>query len=158
MAYVTLDQLRQFAANPSHEMPGEDQYNAILKPDNFDLTPEQRAVYKEHVQKPFEMLMGHWIPLNKALGQGRAPAALLDQAAFVSAGMPDMSNPSQVRNYGHLMDMVNEGMDIAAPSDEDINGFVKRANEGQKDIKRRTVFAYSCNWEVLDLSLSAERL
>lgn len=112
-------------------MPGAEHYRSILHPDQFDLGPDERAAYKNSVHEPFETLMARWLPLNKALDEGRVPAALLKQAAFVSGGMPDMSKPSQVRHYGHLMDLINEGLDPTSPSDEHLNEFVKRANEGR---------------------------
>lgn len=114
-------------AQEQYEVPGPHHYQAVLNPDDHDLSPAQHEAYRSTVHEPFGQLMAHWLPLNKALRAGRVPLALVKQAAFASAAMPDMSQPAQVRHYGHLMDMVNEGMDPASPSDEHVGEFARRA-------------------------------
>lgn len=111
-----------------YEMPGAQHYDACLHPHDYD---QDHEAITSTVHDPFDQFMANWLPLNRAIKDGRAPRALLNQAAFVSSVMPDMSNPTQLRHYGHLMDLTNEGLDPVTPSPDHVNEFIRRANGGE---------------------------
>lgn len=104
-------------------------YMSILQPDDYEIDDDQRDLYRSTVHEPFERAMAHWMPLNRALGEGRLPQSIMRKAVLFSAMSPNTSVPMQERHYGHLMDMINDGtLDVDKPiGAQQVSEFVKRA-------------------------------
>lgn len=115
----------------SWAVPDEHHYQAVLDPDHPDLTPDEREVYQRAIHSPFERLMHRWLPLNRAVSQGRTPPALARFAGMVAAVTPDLANPVQARNHGHLMDMLGAGLDPYQPDRALVDELVRRCQGGE---------------------------
>lgn len=104
-------------------------YMSILEPHSYDIGDDERELYHQSVHEPFERAMSHWLPLNRALADGRLPQSIMRKAVLFSAMSPNTGVPLQERHYGHLMDMINDGqLDLnRSITGKQVSEFVKRA-------------------------------
>ncbi len=110
-------------------IPNDEKYLSILHPDAYDITDEKRALYKRTVHEPWERAMSNWMELNKQVREGKVPRSIIKLAGLFSAMSPNTGVPLQERHWGHVMDMLHEGvMNIDQPVTEDhIKEFSRRA-------------------------------
>lgn len=116
--------------------PDDEHYHALLKPDKAlaegRIDGEMYQTIVKTVHEPWHRAMTHWLPLNKALSEGRVPRSILAKAMIFAAMSPNTSVPLQERYYGHYMDMMHEGLvDPFKPiSEEAIANFTERSTNG----------------------------
>lgn len=113
---------------PLH-IPSGPEYLSILQPDLHDISDEKRALYARTVHEPWERAMANWMVVNKAAREKRLPRSILKMAGLFAAMSPNTGVPLQERHYGHIMDMLHEGlMDINKPVEEHhLTEFSRRA-------------------------------
>lgn len=122
----------QGVVRPMH-FPRNKHYSAILYPDRYNLPDSLREKYMQTVHAPWERAMSNWLRLNKALREGKLPRAVLKKAVLFSAMSPNTDVPVQEQHYGHLMDMINDGvLDLSKPIEQrHIEEFEARATSGE---------------------------
>jgi hypothetical protein len=110
-------------------VPASPEYLSILHPDLYDIPEDKRQLYKRTVHEPWERAMENWMVLNKRAREGKVPRSVVKLAGLFSAMSPNTGVPLQERHYGHLMDMLHEGlMDVNQPvTQEHIAEFERRA-------------------------------
>lgn len=116
--------------------PEDDIYKALLNPDEGlergVITPEQHTHIVKTIHDPWHRAMGHWLPLNNALREGKVPRSIMAKSVIFAAMSPNTSVPKQERYYGYYMDMLHEGLvDPFKPiSEEAIQDFTARSARG----------------------------
>ncbi len=127
--------------------PDDDDYHALLKPeealDSGKIDHETYQNIVKTVHEPWHRAMANWMPMNKALSEGKVPKGILAKSVIFAAMSPNTSVPLQERYYGHYMDMLNEGkVDPFKPISEDsIKEFTERSVNGQDPIWNRDYYA-----------------
>lgn len=109
--------------------PSGPEYLSILHPDMHDIPEETRQLYKSTVHRPWERAMANWMELNKRAREGRLPRSVVRLAGLFSAMSPNTGVPLQERHFGHVMDMLHEGvMNLHEPVEQrHIDEFERRA-------------------------------
>lgn len=116
--------------------PDDEHYHSLLKPDlalaggKIDGETYQNIVRTIH--EPWHRAMSHWLPLNKALSEGKVPKGILAKSVIFAAMSPNTPVNLQERYYGHYMDMMHEGkVDPFRPfTDENARDFTARSTNG----------------------------
>jgi hypothetical protein len=93
----------------SLHIPKNDAYLSIMHPDQYDISPEKRDLYKRSVHEPWQRAMKSWMELNKRAREGTIPRSIVKLAGLFSAMSPNTGVPLQERHFGHVMDMLHEG-------------------------------------------------
>lgn len=126
--------------------PNDEAYHALLRPHDAlaagVITDEQHQHIMKTVHEPWHRAMAHWLPLNKALSEGKVPKGILAKSVIFAAMSPNTSVPMQERYYGHWMDMLHEGkVDPFRPiSEKAIQEFTKRSVSGRLPVWNRDYY------------------
>lgn len=135
--------------------PKDDLYKSLLDPDwgleHGHITPDQHALFQKTVHDPWHRAMRNWLPLNKALKDGKVPKGILAKSVVFAAMSPNTSVPNQERYYGHWMDMLHEGIvdPLRQMGEPELQEFTRRATTGELPHWNREYFGSRVNQEML---------
>lgn len=127
--------------------PNDDIYDGLLNPDKAladgRLSDEQYHHIIKTIHEPWHRAMSNWLPLNKAMSEGKIPKSVMAKAVIFAAMSPNTSVPMQERYYGHYMDMLHEGLvDPFRPiSEKAIENFTTRSISGEHPKWNRAFYA-----------------
>jgi diguanylate cyclase (GGDEF)-like protein len=96
--------------------------------------------------------MANWMPLNKALSEGKVPKGVLAKSIVFAAMSPNTPVDLQEAYYGHYIDMLNEGkVDPFKPmSDDQLREFQNRATGGQFPTWNRDHYVHATKFAAAD--------
>lgn len=126
--------------------PDDHLYQALLKPDEAlkagHINEEQYQLFRKTIHEPWHKAMANWLPLNKALSEGKVPKGIIAKSVIFAAMSPNTPVPNQELFYGHYMDMLHEGkVDPFKPFTEDnVREFTKRSTSGQLPVWNRDYY------------------
>lgn len=73
--------------------PDDKLYHSLLKPDEGlaagVITPEQHALINKTIHEPWHRAMSNWLPLNKALSEGKVPKSIIAKSVIFAAMSPN---------------------------------------------------------------------
>jgi diguanylate cyclase (GGDEF)-like protein len=127
--------------------PDDEHYHTLLKPDLAlaagKIDPETYQNIVKTVHEPWHRAMSNWLPLNRALSQGKVPRGVMAKAVIFAAMSPNTGVPLQERYYGHYMDMMHQGkVDPFKPISEDaVKEFTERSTNGSNPEWNRDYYA-----------------
>jgi hypothetical protein len=152
--------------------PDDDIYHALLKPDQAladgkmpqmtmkDMHGQDKLLSPEEtyhqiiktVHEPWHRAMANWMPLNKALSEGKVPKGVLAKSIVFAAMSPNTPVDLQEAYYGHYIDMLNEGkVDPFKPmSDDQLREFQNRATGGQFPTWNRDHYVHATKFAAAD--------